>query len=734
MPCRRTQLRWANSKRIEPLERRVLFAAGAPDPSFGVGGIAFIDPAVFTGRIAAIAAQADGRVIAVGSYNPGYPVPITAAVARFQPDGTLDATFGGDGIVTLDGLGNAPRLSDVKILSDGDIMAAGKAGGSVLAVRLNADGSPEATFGTNGVSSFALSYGPPDPYGGRVLQDPVSLDVSPTGEAFLAGQVNFNVGGSPFATMYARPAVVKLTANGALDTSFGLPETPGLWTLPADTPAYYSAPHLARDVALQADGRVVVTGDIDDSVTDPEVFVARLTADGRPDPSFSDDGVLRLKFDDDPILRDTANALAIQPDGRVVLAGSASPNNGDQRDFRVARLTTDGRLDPSFGAGGIRPFGFNGPGGMPEEVKLQPDGKIVAAGAGTRYKEPGFVLGRLTSGGAMDLTFGARGRAVAAAPVAFNRYLSARWTDMDFLPDGRIIMVGNKALPDNRFDNYAPVFARFAADDTPIPPPPPPSTGSTTVQAEDSGVLGGAVVGRSNGGYTGTGYVDFVADRGASASWSVSGLPGSGNYVLDFRYANGSKAARPMALAVSPGTAAPDLTFAPTGSWSKWQTASVPVTLAGGNTLSVTLTTTGKNGPNIDSLTVRRADLPPGALRLEAEDATLHGPRVHYAYNGEPFVDFAHPTGDYVEWTFDGTGGSHMLTFVFANGGTYDRPLELTVNGQVVNSRLSFPPAVEAWSSFRQVSASVTLAPGRNRVRLTSIGVNGPNIDAMIVE
>src|SRR5438477_585568 len=99
----RPSSRRAAPRPLEPLEGRVLFAGGALDTGFGSGGILAVDPTVFKGQIGAIDVQADGSIVAAGRYEPlqfngGY----VAAVARFNPNGGLDTTFGGDGVVTLD--------------------------------------------------------------------------------------------------------------------------------------------------------------------------------------------------------------------------------------------------------------------------------------------------------------------------------------------------------------------------------------------------------------------------------------------------------------------------------------------------------------------------------------------------------------------------------------------------------------------------------------------------------
>src|SRR5207248_9526909 len=140
----------------------------------------------------------------------------------------------------------------------------------------------------------------------------VSLDVSPAGELFLAGRVSVVSHTLPRTSNFG-PGVMKLTASGNLDTSFGDPNLPGAWVLPGGELTAYDDEWLVRDVKVQPDGRIVLAGDLPDGGTGPKLFVARLTTAGLPDPTFSGDGILR--FDVDAYgagYRSTANALAIQ--------------------------------------------------------------------------------------------------------------------------------------------------------------------------------------------------------------------------------------------------------------------------------------------------------------------------------------------------------------------------------------------------------------------------------------
>jgi hypothetical protein len=124
------------------------------------------------------------------------------------------------------------------------------------------------------------------------------------------------------------------------------------------------------------------------------------------------------------------------------------------------------------------------------------------------------------------------------------------------------------------------------------------------------------------------------------------------------------------------------------------------------------------------------------ATVLEAESAQLRGAVVSRAvagYTGTGFVDYLNATSDYVQWSVNvPTAGAYSVGFRYANGSAADRPLELAVNGLVVQSRVALP-VTGAWTNWRSASALVTLAAGANTVRLTAVGFSGPNVDSLTV-
>ena len=451
---------------LEALENRTLFAAGDLDPSFGrtescspktLPAASAPSTCRRTGRSSPSAARR--RATVSTSARRSYVTTPTARSTR--------SFGGGDGVVLFDRFGGFSLLTDVEILPNGDVVAAGTAleerpegftRAYVIAARLNAAGAGVGSFGDGGLAAVG---GVPHT-GGLItyLRPRVALDALPSGEVFVAGQ----------------------TVVG----------TPG-----------------------ESNGRVLVAGDVG---VRRQAFVTRLTPGGAEDTSFGGgDGVVWLDYSRKGLntWHVTGNALALQGDGKIVLAGSVSFIE-DRGGFRVTRLNLDGSIDARFGAGGTRPFGFPGVGGMPTEVKIQPDGKIVAGGMSTRFSRRGFVIGRIEPHGDMDPTFGERGRVFTPHRIGNLNHVDVHNpVDMDLRADGKIVMVGNFPVFGDIYDfDQTPLLARYLNDQ---PEPPPPGGESWTVQGEDAErPLDETTIRSTHAGYTGSGYVDYDNASGDS--------------------------------------------------------------------------------------------------------------------------------------------------------------------------------------------------------------------------
>mgnify|MGYP006275055707 CR=1 FL=1 len=303
------------------------------------------------------------------------------AVVRYLANGQLDTRFGEQGIVTTDfGQTNAALFGDraysIATQSDGKIIVGGFSSNgkneNFALVRYLQDGSLDTSFSNDGKLSTDLDGGAD--FGQALwLQDDGKIVVA--GYDYQAANTNFQL--------------VRYTTQGTLDTSFG---NNGNVSTDFDGKTDW-----AQDLAIQSDGKLIVAG-YNFSAAAADFELARYNSDGSLDISFSDDGKLTTDFNAG---LDKAQAIVLQSDGKILVAGS-SFNNG-QWDFAVARYNSDGSLDADFaGTGYVISDLSSGGNDLAYDLTLQSDGKIVVTG----ISEGQATVVRYLSNGALDSVFG----------------------------------------------------------------------------------------------------------------------------------------------------------------------------------------------------------------------------------------------------------------------------------------------------------------------------------------
>ena len=382
----------------------VLPASASPgdlDPTFGDGGK--VTTAFPGGSYAnAVVVQTDAKIVVVGAVGDH------VAVARYQPNGSLDPDFGTDGLVTtqLSGEGGWDEARAVAIQRNGKIVVAGDDRGRFGVIRYRSDGTLDPGFGGDGIVRTNVTRS------SDIAED---LVIQPNGRIVVVGQAGLN----------PKFALVRYRRDGTRDPSFGhlgkVLTSFGSWASP-------------RAVALQPDGRIVVAG------AAGGLALARYRLNGTLDPNFGDGGKVTGWDVGSPPWAIFASSMAIQPDGRI-LAG------GDYGIFELglARFLQDGRLDPTFGRDGIlRTHVACGEQGV-TDVMLQPNGRIVGAGYVGPHEagdcgEPGrFFVIRALRDGSLDPTWGSDGRVVTHFPGGAGAWGAATQ------PDGRLVVVGSSA-------------------------------------------------------------------------------------------------------------------------------------------------------------------------------------------------------------------------------------------------------------------------------------------------
>jgi uncharacterized delta-60 repeat protein len=403
--------------------------SGTLDASFGTSGKATTD---FGGPSAArtLAVQADGKILAAGVafLNGGTDF----ALARYNSNGTLDTSFGTSGKVTtaFDFPGNFDRVFTVVVQPDGKFVAVGSTVNlyaNFALARFNANGTLDASFGTGGIVTTFFG----------VSAEATSAVVQADGKIVAAGYANLD-GGESFA-------LARYNSNGTLDTTFG---TGGKVGTAFDSGHGFSYAQ-ASSVAVQPDGRIVAAGNKEigaclfNGLEQPcfDFALARYNSDGTLDASFGTGGRVTTDFAGP---NDQAESVAVQPDGRIVVAGAAGRFINTGFDFAVARYNSNGTLDTSFGTSGKVTTDFAGADDVPTEpsaIALQGDGKIVVVGQTTVGGFYDFVLASFNSNGTLDTSFGTSGKVTTdfagANDVPFSVAVQ---------PDGNIVLAGGATI------------------------------------------------------------------------------------------------------------------------------------------------------------------------------------------------------------------------------------------------------------------------------------------------
>jgi uncharacterized delta-60 repeat protein len=317
------------------------------------------------------------------------------ALARYNPDGSLDPTFGSSGKVTTDFKDNGFDLLYALVLQpDGKLVGGGRTtpvGGSeggnfdFALARYNPDGSLDPTFGNDGkvTTDFAMQ------------DDAVrALAIQPDGKILAAGRARVND-----STDFA---LVRYNPDGSLDATFG--------TAGKVTTSFGRSFERGLAMVLQPDGKIIVAGSVylyEPNVVSPDFGLARYHADGSLDVGFGTGGKVTTDFGG----FDQIRALLLQPDGKILAAGAAGTHSGDLN-FGLARYHADGSLDHTFGNQGKISSDF---GGLERvyALLLQADGKILAGGVSTDRGREVSALARYHPDGSLDLSFGVDGKTIS---------------------------------------------------------------------------------------------------------------------------------------------------------------------------------------------------------------------------------------------------------------------------------------------------------------------------------
>jgi len=330
---------------------------GSPDTTFGTGGaVVFgVEHTVPVGVII----QLDGKIVvgsaAAQNSDGGFPL----GLARFNPNGSVDSSFGTGGRVTSFSI----RPAALALQPDGKILVTG----SNAVARFDSNGQFDTTFGSGGQSAL--------PFPGAA-----AIALQSDGKILIAGAPSFNPGGGVAGT------IVRFDPDGTLDKTFGI--FGQVASVACGGTIGNTDTAVVSSIVLQADGKFITAGTIASKLINPPGSIStgfglvRYDPNDSIDTSFGTAGGILTNFGS--TLNATAFVLAIQGNGDIIAAGQAGSS------LALSRYTSAGKLDATFGPGGTVTTSLGSNPSAISSLVLQSDGKIVAAGSIFSVDSAGF--------------------------------------------------------------------------------------------------------------------------------------------------------------------------------------------------------------------------------------------------------------------------------------------------------------------------------------------------------
>lgn len=380
----------------------VLSQDGSLDPTFDSDGKVVMDINNSNDVMKSIVTQPDGKIIVAG-YTSDLGID-RFCVVRFNTDGSIDNSFGVNGVVTT-AFPYTSVGSDAILQNDGKIVLAGHTWDGTRNVfalaRYNNDGSLDTSFGNSG--SVSTSF----------LNSAVArtVNVQNDGKIIVAGHVSN--GPDDFA-------LARYNTDGTLDSNFGIDGkvTTSIGAVSMDW---------INSIAIQDDGRILAGG-----FSDSQIALTRYTPTGFLDSTFGIDGIVTTAVSE--ANQSLLSSITIDPDGSIFGGGFSNDGNND---FTVVKYDSVGELDSSFGDSGILVLSISKENDGISDILIQPDNKLLVAGSSKEDTVWQFALARLDSNGSLDPTFGIDGVVKTKVDQGFNN-LEA----ITLQSDGKVLATG----------------------------------------------------------------------------------------------------------------------------------------------------------------------------------------------------------------------------------------------------------------------------------------------------
>ena len=359
------------------------------DSGFGTDGVAAVTFAGGPAEANSAVLLDSGAIILGGFVSDASSGDRDLALARLTATGVLDTTFGSSGRVIRPIAGDSSESIEAMQLFQGSLYVTASTfeTDDFALLHFAVDGTPDNGFGSGGLARVDFN-GKTD-----------------TSRALAVHQGALLVGGAVAAAVNNASddiGLARFLPAGTLDTSFG---NGGMREVSLRGPVNATA----LDAVAQADGKIVAVGRVGVSLHDRDFALARYLADGSLDPAFGQQGIVTTDFAND---QDNAMAAALQTDGKLLAAGEVHIPPATSNDVGVARYLPDGTLDTSFGSGGLVSLDVDGNSDTVRALAVQDDGRILLAGNSTfpsQGFDRNFTVIRLLADGSRDTTFGSNG-------------------------------------------------------------------------------------------------------------------------------------------------------------------------------------------------------------------------------------------------------------------------------------------------------------------------------------
>jgi len=417
------------------------------------------------GRLAVGAFSATGAVVTGFATNGVYLVPeldpssgaaigltatqLIATGVRGGPDSdipvvVLSPTTGERTSVVYEQASSSTEFDAVRVMPDGRLIVGGVTGlgdaANFLTSRIDAAGALDPTYGVGGYSTVAIPN--MDSFTG--LRD---MLVQPDGNVLVTGDFGGTVIGQ------SRIGVARLTPSGTGDPAFNAAGTPGYVFVNTGAGSEFS-----RSVRLQPDGKIVVGGNGTNGALGQQMAAARFNPDGTRDPTYGSGGIATTLI----ASATTGRALDLAPDGKAIILGDGSNALG-AFEVRLARFTTTGQFDTTFGTSGLAvfamPTGFSGP--LVHKVFALPSGQILVLASVLSATGAGAMVVRLNADGSVDTSYGGGNGWVYVETATGTANVDANFSASDLMPNGNLVAAGYSLTPATGF---VPTVVRFTPD------------------------------------------------------------------------------------------------------------------------------------------------------------------------------------------------------------------------------------------------------------------------------